>query len=118
MADIWELCAEIRGEDNTALVHGERRVSWADFDRRAAGIGRTLLDAGLGQGAKVAQYLYNGNEYIESVFGAMKAAMVPVNTNYRYADDELVYLFDNSDAAAVIFHGAFSERVARIRRRL
>jgi acyl-CoA synthetase (AMP-forming)/AMP-acid ligase II len=52
------------------------------------------------------------------VFGAMKAAMVPVNTNYRYADDELVYLFDNSDAAAVIFHGAFSERVARIRRRL
>jgi fatty-acyl-CoA synthase len=118
IADVWELCAEIRGEESTALVHGGASVSWAGFDRRAGGLARTLLDAGLGQGAKVAQYLYNCNEYVESVFGAMKVAMVPVNTNYRYADDELVYLFDNSDAEAVVFHGVFAERVARIRRRV
>jgi acyl-CoA synthetase (AMP-forming)/AMP-acid ligase II len=117
IADVWELCAEIRGDDNTALVHGERTESWADFDRRAGGVAAALLDAGLGRGAKVAQYLYNCNEYIESVFAAMKVAMVPVNTNYRYGDDELVYLFDNSDAEAVVFHGAFSDRVGRIRNR-
>jgi fatty-acyl-CoA synthase len=116
-ADVWELCAEIRGDDSTALVHGERRESWTEFDRRAGGLATTLIDAGLGQGAKVAQYLYNCNEYIESVFAAMKVAMVPVNANYRYGYDELVYLFDNSDAEAVVFHGAFSERVSRIRER-
>ena len=27
-----------------------------------------------------------------------RPALVPVNTNYRYADDELVYLWDNADA--------------------
>ncbi|HXY45531.1 MAG TPA: AMP-binding protein, partial [Acidimicrobiales bacterium] len=118
LADIWELAAEIRGDDHTALVHGERRESWAELDRRADGFAQTLLGAGLGQGAKVAQYLYNCNEYIESVFGAFKAAMVPVNTNYRYADEELVYLFDNSDAEAVVFHGAFADRVAGIRPRV
>ena len=47
---------------------------------------------------KVAQYLYNCPEYLESVFAAFKAGLVPVNTNYRYADDELVYLWDNADA--------------------
>ncbi len=71
LADIWELAAEIRGEESAALIHGSTRRSWADFDRRAAGVARALLEAGLGQGAKVAQYLYNCNEYTETVFGAM-----------------------------------------------
>jgi acyl-CoA synthetase (AMP-forming)/AMP-acid ligase II len=118
VADIWELCAETRGDSHVALVHGERRVTWQEFDRRAGGLTRTFLDAGLGQNSKVAQYLYNCNEYIEAVFGALKGSMVPVNTNYRYADTELLYLFDNSDAEAVVFHGAFTERVAGIRSRL
>ncbi|MFZ0170601.1 MAG: AMP-binding protein, partial [Acidimicrobiales bacterium] len=118
LADIWELAAEIRGDDHIALIHGNVRESWAELDRRAGGLAKTLLEGGLGQGAKVAQYLYNCNEYVESVFGAMKAAMVPVNTNYRYADEELVYLFANSDAEAVMFHGAFADRVAGIRGRL
>ncbi|MGD0595177.1 MAG: acyl-CoA synthetase [Acidimicrobiales bacterium] len=118
LADIWELAAEIRGDDHIALIHGNVRESWAELDRRAGGLAKTLLEGGLGQGAKVAQYLYNCNEYVESVFGAMKAAMVPVNTNYRYADEELVYLFANSDAEAVMFHGAFADRVAGFRGRL
>jgi acyl-CoA synthetase (AMP-forming)/AMP-acid ligase II len=118
LADVWELAAEVRGDDCVALVHGSSRESWAEFDRRAAGVAHTLLEAGLGQGAKVAQYLYNCNEYVETVFGAMKAGMVPVNTNYRYAEEELVYLFDNSDSEAVVFHGAFTDVVARIRSRV
>ncbi len=35
------------------------------------------------------------------MFAAFKAGLVPVNTNYRYVDDELVYLWDNADAVAV-----------------
>ena len=44
----------------------------------------------------------------------MKVGLVPVNTNYRYGDDELAYLWDNADAVAVVFHGAFAERIERI----
>ena len=36
----------------------------------------------------------------KSTFAIFKAGLVPVNTNYRYADDELVYLWDNADAVA------------------
>ena len=35
---------------------------------------------------------------------------MPVNTNYRYTDDELAYLWNNADAVAVVFHGTFTER--------
>jgi len=67
---------------------------------------------------KVAHYLYNGPEYLESTFGILKAGIVPVNTNYRYTDDELVYLWDNADAVAVIFHGTFAPRIEGLRGRV
>ncbi len=77
-----------------------------------------LLDAGASHQDKVAQYLYNCPEYLESFFAACKAGLVPVNTNYRYMDDELVYLWDNADAVAVVFHGAFAERIDHLRDRV
>jgi fatty-acyl-CoA synthase len=116
-ADVWEVIAE-QIPDAPCQVQGDRRVSWAEFDRRANGVARTLLDRGAVEQDKVAQYLYNGPEYIESLFGSFKAGLVPINTNYRYQDDELVYLWDNADCVAVVFHGAFTETIERIRDRV
>ena len=73
-----------------------------------------LLDLGVANQDKVAMYLYNCPEYLQTSFAAMKVGLVPVNTNYRYGDDELSYLWDNADAVAVVFHGSFSERIERI----
>jgi acyl-CoA synthetase (AMP-forming)/AMP-acid ligase II len=117
LADIWESVADAL-PDAPAQVHGERRFTWAEFDRRADGVAGALLELGVGRQSTVAQYLYNCPEYLESVYGAWKAALVPVNTNYRYGDDELVYLWDNADAVAVVFHGAFADTVGRVRARV
>ncbi|MBW3537115.1 MAG: AMP-binding protein [Actinobacteria bacterium] len=116
-ADIWETVAETR-PDAPAQVHGNRRVTWAELDRRADGVAQALLDLELSAQDKVAQYLYNCPEYLESVFGTVKAGLVPVNTNYRYELDELVYLWDNADAVAVVFHESFTEKVDAVRSRL
>jgi fatty-acyl-CoA synthase len=113
-ADVWEAVADAL-PDAQALVHGDRRVTWSQMDRRADGVAQALLDGGAVQGDKVAQYLYNCPEYLESLFGIVKAGCAPVNTNYRYTDDELVYLWDNADAVAVVFHGSFVETIERIR---
>ena len=61
---------------------------------------------------------YNGNEYLEGMLGAFKARCVPVNVNYRYVDEELVYLFENARARAVIYHARFAPTLARIRAQL
>jgi fatty-acyl-CoA synthase len=116
-ADEWEVVADCI-PDADAQVHGERRISWRDFERRADGLARAFVEAGVHQQDKVALYLYNGPEYLEAVFGAFKAGLVPVNTNYRYRDDELAYLWDNSDAVAVVFHGTFAATVDRLRERV
>jgi fatty-acyl-CoA synthase len=41
-----------------------------------------------------------------------------VNVNYRYLDDELAYLLDNSDSEALVFHSSLGDRVARIAPRM
>src|SRR5580658_9429961 len=104
--------------DRPAQIQGERVFTWADFDRRANALARRFLDAGLSKQSKVAAYLYNGPEYLETYYAAFKAGLAPVNTNYRYGVEELVYLFDNADAEAVVFHAAFAEVAAKARARL
>jgi 3-oxocholest-4-en-26-oate---CoA ligase len=52
------------------------------------------------------------------MFAMYKAALVPVNTNYRYTDDELVYIWTNADAVAVIYHAAFGPHVEAVRARV
>jgi fatty-acyl-CoA synthase len=116
-ADVWECVAE-QLPDAPAQIQGDRRVSWREFDRRANGVAQHLLDAGVAEQDKVAQYLYNCPEYMESVFAAFKAGLAPINTNYRYLDDELLYLWDNGDVVCVVFHGTFAERIEGIRDRL
>ena len=116
-ADVWETVADAVPHA-PALVHGERRLSWADVESRANGVAASLLDAGAQREEKVAHYLYNCPEYLESTFAIVKVGLVPVNTNYRYTEDELVYLWDNAEAVAVIFHGTFAERIEALRARV
>jgi len=113
----WEAVADAR-PDATALVHGDRRVPWRDFDDRAARLATAFAELGVRPDAKVASYLYNGPEYMEGVYAAFKARAVPVNVNYRYLADELVYLLENSDSEVLLFHGALAEHVDSARSRL
>lgn len=116
-ADVWEAIAA-KQPDHPANVQGERVTTWGEFDARADALAQRLIDKGLGHQAKVAAYLYNGPEYLETYFAAFKAGMAPVNTNYRYGPEELIYLFDNADAEAVVFHAGFAETLEVIRPRL
>jgi fatty-acyl-CoA synthase len=52
------------------------------------------------------------------MLGAYKARTAPFNVNYRYVEEELLYLFDNSDARAVVYHACFAPTLARLRARL
>jgi len=116
-ADLWEAVAD-RFPDAQAQVQGDRRDTWRQFDQNADALAQHLLDGGAQQQDKVALYLYNCPEYMQSAYAAFKAALVPVNTNYRYLDDELVYLWDNADAIAVVFHGTFADRIAAVKDRV
>jgi acyl-CoA synthetase (AMP-forming)/AMP-acid ligase II len=116
-ADIWENVAAVLPEAS-ALVHGTRRESWSEFNRRTDSLAQFLLDAGCRHQEKMAFYLYNGPEYIEAFAACSKASLVHVNTNNRYAGDELVYLWTDADVVCVVFHGSFGPTIDRLRPRV
>jgi len=113
LATVWESVADELG-DLVALVQGDTRRSWSSFDDRAARLAAAFLDVGVGPGAKVAHYLYNSPEYLETTFAALKVRATPVNVNYRYLDDELLYLLENSEAQVLVFHASLGDRVQRV----
>ena len=116
-ADVWEAIAGVQ-PDRPAHVQGERVLTWGEFDARADALAAYLLAAGLDHQAKVAAFLYNGPEYLETYYAAFKGGFAPVNTNYRYGPEELFYLFDNADAQAIVFHAGFADLLETIRGRL
>ncbi len=116
-ANVWEETARHQ-PDCQAVIQGEQVTTWAEFDRHADALAADFLTAGLGQGAKVAAYLYNSPAYLETYYAAFKGGFAPVNTNYRYGAEELYYLFDNADAEAVVFHAGFAPVLEPIRARL
>lgn len=114
LADLWEKVVDTVPE-REALVCGNRRLSYAEADERATRLAHHLAAAGIGAGDHVALYLYNGVEYIEAMLAAFKLRAVPINVNYRYVEEELRYLLDDSDAKAAVFHREFAPKLDAVR---
>jgi acyl-CoA synthetase (AMP-forming)/AMP-acid ligase II len=117
LATAWEIVSDAL-PDRDAIVQGDRRLTYRAFEETAARFATAIELAGVEEGGKVALYLYNSPEYMLGEFGAFKHRAIPVNVNYRYLDDELAYLLDNSDAEVLVFHRSLGDRVGRVRDRL
>lgn len=104
--------------DRPALIHADRITTWGEFGARSNRLARALRARGAQPGDKVAFYLRNGPAYLETLAACFKARLVHVNVNYRYQDDELAYILDNSDARFAVFGEEFAPHVERLRPRL
>src|SRR6476661_6886268 len=114
--------------DKECIVFRDRRLTWREVTERTRRLANVLDGAGLGARVDgraglggheshedhLAIYLYNGNEYLESMIGAFKARVAPVNVNYRYVAEELRYLLDNSQARAIVYHSQFAPTLAEV----
>jgi acyl-CoA synthetase (AMP-forming)/AMP-acid ligase II len=101
LADLFE-CVADHVPDRTAVASGGRRITYAALDERATRLAHALAARGVGPGDHVGCYLPNCPEYLETMFAAYKLRAVPVNINYRYAADELAYLFGDAGLVAVV----------------
>lgn len=117
--------------DRACIVWRGRTWTWSEVTDRSRRLANYLLSRGVAvptgreflDGHESGQdhlgiYLYNGNEYLESMLGAYKARVVPVNVNYRYVAEELRYLLLDSNCRALVYGGAFASTLAAIRHEL
>ena len=116
-ASVWEKNSDVI-PDKIALICGDNEVTWREYDQRAAKLATLLTNSGLGDDSKVGLYLHNSNEYLESQYSVFKIKGVPINVNYRYKEEELIYLLENSDSEAIFYQSCYSEQIASIKDKL
>ncbi len=130
LAEVLEAIGRTR-PDEECLVFRDRRLTWSQIEDRTRRLANHLLGAGLGCHTErsellghesgqdhLAIYLHNGNEYLESMLGALKARVASLNVNYRYVAEELEYLLTDSSARAIVLHSAFAPTLAEVLPRL
>ena len=120
--DMLDGIASVIPGDAQALIHGAgpdaRIITWADFDRRTNNLAQSLISHGARPLDKVGFYMRNGPAYSETLAAGFKARLTHVNVNYRYTAEEVLYIFDNSDAVAIVFDEAFLPIIQTIRPKL
>ncbi len=114
LADLYEQVADEVGERD-AIVCGDDRATYQQLEARANQLAHYLADCGIGAGDHVGLYTYNCNEYLEGMLACFKIRAVPINVNYRYVEEELLYILDNANLAACIHNREFVPHVASIR---
>ena len=113
LADLFEGVADAV-PDRVALVCGERRLTYAELDRRASQLANHLRAVGVQPGQHVGVYQHNGVEFVETMLAAFKVRAVPVNVNYRYVAAELMELFRDAGLVALVHDAEFGGRVDEV----
>jgi acyl-CoA synthetase (AMP-forming)/AMP-acid ligase II len=114
VADLFEAAVD-RIPEREALVCGPDRRTYASLDQRANRLAHFFQSLGLGRGDHIGIYGFNSSRWVEAMIAAYKIRAVPINVNYRYVEDELLYIFDNADLVALVHDAQFAPRIANIR---
>ncbi|MFI5364368.1 MAG: acyl-CoA synthetase [Candidatus Binatia bacterium] len=117
VADLVEAATD-RVPDREVLVCGPDRLTYAQLDARANRLAHYFQFVGLGRNAHIGIYGFNSARWVEAMLAAYKIRAVPINVNYRYVENELLYLFDNADLTAVVHDAQFAPRIASVRAQL
>jgi long-chain acyl-CoA synthetase len=91
-----------RDPDKTAVIAGERSLTYAELHERAAGVAARLANLGVERGDRVATVMANGVDAAAAIEGilAAGAALSPLNPTTKH--DRIVYTLEDTAAAAVV----------------
>ncbi|HEY9331242.1 MAG TPA: amino acid adenylation domain-containing protein [Streptomyces sp.] len=91
-----------RTPDATAVIDGERRISYAELNAAANRMARDLLARRIGPEDRVAVALPRSHELITAVWAVFKAGAVYVPVDPAYPADRIAYMLDDSAPDVVV----------------
>jgi acyl-CoA synthetase (AMP-forming)/AMP-acid ligase II len=116
--------------DYAALEHGNREIvtnqveggiyrsNWREAQHRSKQLARGLERLGLKQGDRVATLAWNTQRHMEAWFGISGAGMVCHTLNPRLFIDQLDFIVNHAEDAAILFDISFAPIVERLALRL
>ncbi|MGV9411773.1 acyl-CoA synthetase [Nocardia sp. NPDC003693] len=114
IADLFEHAVDAV-PDRTAVICGDRRVTYRELDERANRFAHHLAAGGIGRGDHIGIYSRNSIEALEVMLATYKLRAVSVCVNYRYVAEEVRYIIDNADLKALVHERRYAPVVAAAR---
>ena len=96
--------------NRTAIVYGERRATFAEFDARVNRLANALLQLGLEDNARIAALIENSPQALEVRFALMKSGLCMVPLNTRQAVREQADVVNHSEATCLVVSAAWATR--------
>jgi long-chain acyl-CoA synthetase len=106
-----------RYTDKTAIISGEKQLSYKNLDRESNQAARALSQLGIGQGDKVAFLLGNSPDFIIAFFGVVKIGAVAIPLDPKYKLTELTALFNDFQPDLLLTESPCLEMVSSARDR-
>ncbi len=100
-----------------ALVEGERRLSWGEFERATARAANGLRALGLAAGDRAVLLMDNSLEMAVLLFGIMRAGCVAVPLNVSISDEAVAAMIEDARARAVFASARHLARIDGLRER-
>ena len=88
--------------NKTALICGERSLTYAELNVRARRVANALSALGVKAGDRVAVMTYNSIEALEIAGGLSKLSAIGVLLNYRLREHEVSYIINDCQAKVAI----------------
>ena len=88
--------------DKTAIVDGDLRFTYAEYQARANQLSHALLGLGIGQGDRVCVLSPNSHFFLESFYAASQIGAVLVPLNYRLVPADHEYILNHAGVKAVL----------------
>ena len=87
----------------TAVVCGDTRLTWPQFDDRVSQLANALGDAGVAAGDRVLWLGQNCHRVLEAMLAAAKIGAVFSPANWRQTGAEFAFVIDDAKPAVVIW---------------
>jgi len=93
----------------TALIYGQRKISYGALDAMASRLARALFQKGVRTGSPVILMLHNSWEFVVSYFGIARLGAITVPIDVRLKGDELSSIISDSGASFLVVHQSLWE---------
>src|SRR4029434_10624255 len=104
--------------DRVAMIHGDRRISYREFDARARRLASALARRGIGPGDTVSAVLPNVPAMLEAHFGVPMIGPVLNSINTRLDARTIAYILEHDEAKVLLTDREFAGTVGPARERL
>jgi fatty-acyl-CoA synthase len=101
--------------DKVAIVDGDDRFTYRDFQARANQLSNALLALGIRKGDRVCILSPNSHFFLESFYGASQIGAVLVPLNYRLVAADHEYILNHAGVSAVLVDWEYTSVVDEIR---